>query len=262
MRVVRILEQTRIESLCVALLFIIQSIDAIVGVIDPAIFGDLSIDLTLQVLKTESFSVERIVARRGLVLKPQVGDVEVLLEHKHLLQCLLLQVDVLLLNVGQSPRVVDLVFVDGPWIPPLHLRVVLFVVLDVLALKSLDHTFQVGGLEALHALSRQALLRDVSIVKVDPHVLVLQVEVPSDSGVSHNLLVLIRLRVVDFVAVEHRDLVDVLQGWLQTSVEHDVLLDQLHLTLVAARNLLLLRNRNRVKCPLTVAYAQVLHVWL
>ena len=72
-------------------------------------------------------------------------------------------------------------------------------------------------------------MRDVTVVEVHALVLVLHAQVSSDCGVGHDLLILLLVRILNMVAIEHGIWGDVLERWLQLSLHHDVLLHELYL---------------------------------
>ena len=106
----------------------------------------------------------------------------------------------------------------------------MLIVLQVFALQLLQMSLQCLALSLLLDLVvRQLLLRDVSIIKVDSLVLVPHLEVSPKSGIRHNLLVILNTSIVNFITVEHWDGLDVFEGGLQSSIQHDILLLQLHI---------------------------------
>ena len=56
---------------------------------------------------------------------------------------LLFEVHIFLFNIDETTRVLNLIIVDGAPIFPLYMRVVLFVVLEILVLEALDDAFQI-----------------------------------------------------------------------------------------------------------------------
>ena len=65
--------------------------------------------------------------------------------------------------------------------------------------------------------------------------LVLHVEVASDSRVCHNFLKLLFVRVLDFIAIEHRNRCYILECGLKSASDHDILLEKFHVTTLSFR---------------------------
>ena len=161
---------------------------------------------------------------------------------------LLFQVEVLLLDIGKRPWILDIIGIDLPLILALNSLVVLLIVSNVFVLKFLDDAFEILALVTLNHLVGQSLLRDVTIIEIDTDVLVLHLQIPRDGRVGHDLLEVLLRTIFDLVAVEHGDLGHVLECWLEPASDHHVLLNEFHVCpVVALRQLFFLADGNRVQ---------------
>jgi len=159
---------------------------------------------------------------------------------------LLLQVEVFFFDVCQETWVLNFIRVNVSLVLTLNILIVLLIVPDVFILEFFDDTLEVGPLLTVYVLIRQGLLGDISIVEVHANMLVLHVKVSSDRRVGDDFLELFTLSaLLDFVAVEHRDLGDILERRLEATPNHDILLDELHVARVfTLRQFFFLTDRN------------------
>ena len=162
-----------------------------------------------------------LIWQEVLLTDPNIGDMHVLLKHHHLVNSLLLQIHVLLLHVSQTPWIINAVLTQVCWLIRIFLIleslliVELPVVDDVLTLEVLDNLLEGSALGLLLDVQVwKFLLWQVSVIKVDTHVLVPHLKVSSEGWVSHDFLIVFLGGVVDFITVEHGYLLDVLQSGL------------------------------------------------
>ena len=172
----------------------------IVLIVLPSIWSHPALDATCTVLLTVDLhsqcciiflsSIVRVVAILLLGV-PHLRHDEVLLESLHLPNEVLLQVYIFLLDLAQVSRVLDQVRTHSSHILALYRLVVLLVVVDALLLKLAEHALQIDHLLGLDFLFGEGLLWHVSVVKVHALVLVLHAQVAGDSGVCHDLFILL-----------------------------------------------------------------------
>ena len=87
----------------------------------------------------------------------------------------------------------------------------------------------------------------MSIVKVDTLMLVLHFKVSTEGWIGHNLLIILHPSVINFITVEHGDLLEVLQSRLKSSINHHILLHKLHVCIfILFSELLCVSNQKRI----------------
>ena len=229
-------------------LFMLVDFVDIIMIVDPAVFSHLAVTVHVNfVLDVSEVVFKRIVAVLLLSL-PNVAHGQVLLHRHHHVDHLLFQVEVLLLDIGKRPWILDIIGINLPLILAFNSLVVLLIVSNVFVLKFLDDAFEILALVTLNHLVGQSLLRDVTIIEIDTDVLVLHLQIPRDGRVGHDLLEVLLRTIFDLVAVEHGDLGHVLECWLEPASDHHVLLNEFHVCpVVALRQLFFLADGNRVQ---------------
>ena len=124
--------------------FLVKVFGAVFTVVDPAIVIHdviLLVDVVFQGLEVLGDASLKRIEAAFLVGLPEDSNVMVRLKGHHLVDEHLFEIKVFLFYLGEAPWVINLVIVDSSHVPPLHLRVVLVVVLDILGLKCLYHAF-------------------------------------------------------------------------------------------------------------------------
>ena len=140
----------RVELLLVPLhLFLLFNSIYIICIVHPAILSHLALMILIYlILQIGKFVIKRIIAFL-LSSLPDVAHGQILLHSHHHVDHLLLQVEVFLLDIGEAPRILQLIRVDLPSILSLHILIVLPIVLYILALELLDDFFEIDAFVAL-----------------------------------------------------------------------------------------------------------------
>ena len=84
---------------------------------------------------------------------------------------------------------------------------------------------QVSVLYFLNQFTRQAFHWDISVIKIDAYMFVLHLEVAAYGRVGYDFFVILLPSVLYFITIEHGVLSYVLESRLQTSPNHDILLN-------------------------------------